>query len=540
MQQGSHTAPLRIPHRPATASSKISWLLKTSRSLSDHPQASNPELVAQRMQAQSGARMSARRFARFESGRIRFSTAEAIAYESALGLPLGHLLDPMMHIARVLGSGSPVRASTSTRSMFEFAYGVADNVEFSTLDWVDHSVGGIRGNHDLNPGSRIGELTANALLNRYSRSFEAEERLLTEAVIGFDQLVFRQLKDRITQDPLHTFNLLECLGRMASPGSATMLGELASEVLNDVTAQTLLEAWRRRSRRGIPPVVANRISPTLLDASEEILLNTSASFTAREEALALVSTTHRSWLHKRMRSYAQDQAEEIRELGLMIDETTRRELIDSIVRRTVDEIRKHTGVATGAPVGLQWMIRDAIFSPERVGRLGNAVVLAAVPFADELSIAAAAQVSDYLVPHPGIARALVRLVTKLQTPGGDEVLSRVRLPGRLDEGVLLSLAWCAGAGHANWEQPLLSLASRDVTETTARVIVLSATRRGYKSVLRQLQSSNQAVARGAAILALSNLESPRATPNSEQTSPSSVQLQTQQDRCVTCQEGTTR
>ncbi|WP_394255695.1 hypothetical protein [Pseudoclavibacter helvolus] len=454
---------------------------------------------------------------RFEVGEVRYSHAEFAAYELAVGVVPGFFLDPLLHLARLEGARHPLRAAGQMDSLISSVQDVASGKQLSARDWVvfaaAYSELRARG---LEIRSAFPDATAQRLLSEFEDAYEVEERFLGDAIAQFGANVATHVVERVEGDSIRTFNLIEAVGRMYTSESAALVSRMASSVLNDITAQTLFESYRRNLGL-IQSQGVNSDIRMVMDIAAEVILDENAAYTAREEAYALVASGRPGDIGVKLRKYYQQAPTELLHLVQGYASSVSKRLLREVLAgvRLQMEARRLVSQsgAVVVPAGLSFILEQALFSPERSQRIAHALLISKTPVAGAVAVAAASLVGAYAKPYPGLARSLIRLVTKIQSRDGEFELYRQTLPPHVDEGVLLSLAWGAGSTDVDTEGALASYADLKSGLTTQKVVLLSASRRSYSRVLEKLSQSSYAEIKNEAAIELGLLRGRVRTGN---------------------------
>ena len=153
--------------------------------------------------------------------------------------------------------------------------------------------------------------------------------------------------------------------------------------------------------------------------------------------------------------------------------------------------------------GLAGLLGVALFSGERVERLGTGAALGALPFAAAVSVALGrALVDDVDACDYGIQRSFLRLLTKIGHPEGHAFFSAFASGQPADEGARLAVAWALGTGSGNDDEAHLAQLASTSTAVTRRVVTLAAQRRGFWPLVERLSIDSDPQVSGEARRAL--------------------------------------
>ena len=259
--------------------------------------------------------------------------------------------------------------------------------------------------------------------------------------------------------------------------------------MDPVLVQTLLEPIRRRVRTE-PGRLADLFdrTPHLVPFCTDLLVDTDQPYTCREEALALLRVPGVPLPAAERRRLRGVSEEDIEQLRLRPTAAARADILDSVRASMQKEYARWPARVDEMPSevpGLAGLLGVALFSGERVERLGTGAALGALPFAAAVSVALGrALVDDVDACDYGIQRSFLRLLTKIGHPEGHAFFSAFASGQPADEGARLAVAWALGTGSGNDDEAHLAQLASTSTAVTRRVVTLAAQRRGFSAARR--------------------------------------------------------
>ncbi|MGW5439663.1 hypothetical protein [Nocardia asteroides] len=515
----------RIPGRPPTiadagkAAGRFGWICRMLREYSGEPDIQHTPSFARRLAAHLPKELTPATVNRMETGAAKFDIGRVMAYEQTLGCVPGELLDVFVYLFRLEAApGAQISwVDHGDGWFYDLLYRICHNEPVSSLDWLQFSMAArLPARSKIFDSARFAEDVFGRLIEDFSSSFERDERLLREALINLSPHSIPYIAERVDEDPLTLFNVVESLGFVQDRQAWAPLLRLCAKLDDGVQGQTLLETVRRwipRDPGSFDDI--RQTAPSLIPYCEHIIEDPTEAYTAREEAIAFLSAG-RVAISPRLRKYMQDNRSEIRQLLVEPAAATKTEIIRAVHSYVGKHLASHgphgRHGATGVPAGLSGMLTDAIFSKYRVQRLGFALALGPLQIASGLAHGAGlALLKDISNEDYGTQRAVLRLMTKIDHQAAHPYFSSFAHTKILDEGVRLTAAWALGTGSGPHDEMCLRALLPGAAVTTRRVIVLAAERRNFPKLLTELATDRSSVVSGEAARGIRRLPK-AATP----------------------------
>jgi hypothetical protein len=489
--------------KPETPEQALGWLVRVLREYSNDPVLQHTPSFARILSEHLSASVSEATLNRMESGNGPFPSSRLAAYELTLGLSALDLRDVKIYLDRLSGrpKGPHVpRGEIELAKVLDIGYKLGAGGPLSPSEWLDFSSWIAQSPNSFAGISRISmrDNLASALLEAFANSYERDERLLREAIIRLGPLIEPYISEEVLSRPLETFNLLESLGFMTTQSSWRTLVQSIEIIDDDAAAQTLIEPTRRRLMSMTPELSMSGVAP-LADYCIEALEDRYRAFTTREESLRFLQASGAARRSGRFRRYVNEDLEDVRQLAIRPSAITRKEALDQVLASIHCEMiaRKEFGRngSTALPAGLSYMLEGAIFTEDRVERLKYGVILSHTPFADAIAVGCVKTIRMIPIQDYGIICSLIRLVTKINSPAGFDELSTLNITEGWHESIRLSMSWALGLGRSSGDENRLLMLSNASGVTSRRVIVLSAARRGFWSLVSTLAADTSDLVR---------------------------------------------
>jgi hypothetical protein len=490
---------LPIEH-PETSSERFAWLIRAARSYHIEPEIRRSKTFAAKLAPHLHTPLRPETLNRMENAQLNFTTERIRAYEKVLGQPQDSLVDAYIYLMR-LEDAEPRWEQTSQRGLtpqdYDSLFMALSQHPMTPTLWLNlcHSIA-TRENQLLD-SPRCREALCSGLLEDFGRSFERDERILRESLALLGACAVPYIVEYANAYPITHFNAIEALGLMKCETAWEALVQLASTLNDSVQAQTLIEPLRRWIRRE-PERLSGllEVCPSLVPYCTDLLCEPTEAFTAREEAIALLSTPGVR-VTDRARKNLSHYREDLQQLRIRPTKNLPPGISAQIAKSACRILLDSSSFPPSMPLlipGLGSILDAGIFSKERVQRLGMAVVLAPLKLTDEVAGAMgkvllnSVPASDY-----GTQRSLLRLMTKLDRPAAHPYFSAFAKTSITDEGTRVSIAWALGMASGSDDEVLLEQLSIGSSVVARRVIALAAARRGYAELLESLAKDPSAV-----------------------------------------------
>ncbi len=361
------------PLRPSKDEPGVAWLVRAIRAGHPDPPVHDTHEFAAGLR-RHGLRCTAETVNKWEAGGKHFPPARCLAYEQALRLPAGTLVDVGCYLRRLAdedgGAGPfPVKQITApdTRLLTELT---ADGT-LPALDWL--RLAGLLACHpDILTGNpRLRDTVDAAFVGDLARSFETDERLMLEAAAVMGDLVLPRLVELVGPSAPFLFNLVETLGHVPTTASARALRKALPMLSDDFVAPNLVEAATRlaRSATGLLEETTG-VLPDITAYALEAARTQHLSFMAREEAVEFLyaGTVTLSPAERRKLADTRPAYLDLRPSQDRMYETA---LGDLVAGRLRQEFR-NLGPPTRRPddyTGLKALVMRALTGPTRRDRL---------------------------------------------------------------------------------------------------------------------------------------------------------------------------
>lgn len=485
---------------PRTSSQRYAWLIRAARSYHIEPDIRHSGKFAARLAPHLDRPLRPETINRMENAQLHFTIERIRAYEKALGQVPDSLLDAYIYLMRLEDMDprweqSPHHGLTSED--YDSLYRAFKQDPITPTMWLNlcHSI--THRARELLDSPACRDALCSGLLEKFGLSFERDERLLRESLTILGKHAVPYIVEYAKAYPITHFNAIETLGLIKCEEAWAALVQLAVITNDSVQAQTLIEPLRRWIRREPEKIFELLEScPSLVPYCVDIICQPTEAFTAREEALALLSTPVIRLPNKVQKNIA-DYREDLQQLRLIPTKNLPSNISGQIAKAACTILLESSDLPSTMPrliPGLASILDAGIFSPERVQRLGMAVVLAPLDFTSEIAVAMgklllhAVPASDY-----GVQRSLLRLMTKLDRPATHPYFSAFAKTKIADEGVRVCIAWALGMASSPDDEALLTQLCTGSSVVARRVITLSAARRNFVAMLNNLAYDSSAV-----------------------------------------------
>lgn len=506
--------PLRVPavRRDEDASPGIGWLVRAIRAGHWDPAVRHTGAFASRLRTQ-GLRCRPETVNKWEAASVELPPDRCAAYENALGLRSGSLLDVRCYLRRLRNNteeGGPFPARQIEPVHIRLVSEVMTTGSLTPLDWL--RIAGLFAcrPETLTEDRRLRERVEAAFVDDLGSVFESEERMMLEAAAVMGDLMLPRLVERVGTSAPFLFNLVETLGHVPTVASARALGRSLPLLGDDFVSPNLVEAASRLARSA-PGLLAEvrGVLPEVTAYSLEALRTEGLSYMAQEEAVSFLDSGA-AVLSPKQRRLLGDGRPAHRHLRLTYPRAYL-DALDSLVDTRLGREFRALDLHVKAPSdldGLRALVTRALTAAARRDRLAVGVLLG--PWEGRGTVAGT--VSAVLVggaDHPvGVQRAAVRLLTKLQHPAARKpLLLAAEQPALSDEGLRFVLSWGLGAypDDPRAARALKGLLSGAHATSTRRAFLVAATRQRNLTVLRTLADDPDGGVRTGALRALSAL-----------------------------------
>lgn len=483
-------------NRPESAVETFGWLCRLLRDLSTDQEIQQTPHFTKQLSSFLPRPITTATVNRMETGVAHFDIARIAGYEQVLGIDQGVLLDIYLYLSRLSAApGQTVFNKSSGMSSGEFydiAHLISSGYRVTPYQWLMFTTEIAHGEQgSILESRRYRTAIIETLITDFGRSFESDERLLREAVINLAAQCIPQIVERVGDEPITLFNIVEALGFVSHRAAWDALLRMGNDIDDGVRAQTLIEPIRRWVRHDNLCIADLRDNaPGFLRYCEDVTIDSMEAFTTREEALLFLKVLQQPPSRK-FRGYMQQNGSELQQLLVRLVGITQVEVVDSLTQevnssRIVRGILGRNG-ATARPIGFEHILGRALFSPERVHRLGLALALGPLRIAPDICGAA----GNFLLSgagreNPGLQRSLIRFMTKINNEAAHPYFSKFASTKIDDDGVRLSLAWALGTSTGVDDAAHLRNLVSGSSPTTRRVIALSAGRREFYGLLAEL------------------------------------------------------
>ena len=486
--QGRRGRRLLPSARPGTAAERFAWLVRAIRAYHGDADLTDTARFTARLNDHLRVPLREGTVGKLENGQVEFTFERCAAYERVLGLTEDSLLDAYIYQFRSAGltpkadPHGPVTAHD-----LELVVRIAQQNPLTPREWLE-AASFLAGHRELFPAGPALDVFMFGLLEATRDAFEHDLRLLREALIVVGTPAVPYIVELVDTEPIRYFNNIEVLGYLDDRTALDALAALGRNLDDSVLAQTTLEALQR---------IVHRTSLTLPDLAEpgraiqrycaEVLSDPDSAYTAREEALGLLSLPHAE-VPRRRRATLVELRDDLNQLRIRPRFSTRDDIVRAVFDQNRDLLKESGTLPGGMPAavpGLETILSHSLFGHTRIDRLNGAVLLSSFPFAGVLSRALGDVLLNRVHPQDyGLQRAMLRLMTKAGNGQASGYFTTFAMGGIVDDNTRLTVAWALGGGNkANDETALRHLYQVSSTSVTKRVIVNSAARRGFRSLL---------------------------------------------------------
>ncbi|MFC9254851.1 hypothetical protein [Amycolatopsis thailandensis] len=493
--------------KPITMKDQFAWLVRLIRCTHGDPAVRNTETFSRMMSTSSGEALKPATINKLEGGTLDFSIERCIAFEEALDLNLGDLVDPYIWLCRQAEEAPRTNWSKIREveaSEIELLVRVAQEEQLPPIDWL-RITSIYRNRRELFQKPRTRESFFHGLMRDYGRSYERDQRLMREALINVGEDILPYLISYIQVEPMRYFNTTEAVRYFNENIDDKHLISLAERLDDSYSATCILESigicLRRQGRRvdTLPEV-----GDVLREYVSDLLENTAELFMPREAALSLVRTGQVVLTQKQSRKIKQCR-DELGQLAVQPSQFNPGQLLNQISTR-LSRLLQEKRLSPETPIyipGLDLILRNGIFGRDRVGRLCMGGLLGAWQHAAEITDALGETLTDIPTEDFGVQRSMVRLVTKIGSSNANANLRRLNPRRTRDENTRLSIAWAMGSGHDPEDLTYLeSLWKVAQSRPGKRAIVVAAYRRSFGNLLSEIARDRDMVIHREAITSI--------------------------------------
>jgi hypothetical protein len=498
---------------PGSASERFAWIVRALRASSPVADIRKTETFAQKLNSHLVEHLQPATINRLETGTLDFTIERCVAYESALGLPDGQLVDVYLWLFRHRGLVPKTAWATlheASSSEIELLVRLAQDEPLRPLDWL-HLAYLYRNRPELIKGSkRLNDLFIGGMVRDMGRYYERDQRIVREALIIVGDDIVPAVLAAVEEEPIRFFNATEALGFIPGAQAWNALAKLHDEMQDVFAAPGILDSLIRKSNldsqaKYRDPHVSNRLKEYCLS----ILDQTETLFIARESSLATVQYIRDNLSTKEQRRLEQLRPD-LRQLAVNPITASRREIVEDVMRRhstAVERSRQLDDIPLIMP-GLSRILHDGLFAADRVERITNSVLL--TPWQETSALTEAVGGSAYKISaiDYGTQRSMVRFATKLGSPNLNHYLRRIASSGEIDTNTSVSIAWALGAGTDKADEATLDqMYANTRSSEVRRAVCTAAMRRGQTSLLTKISRDKDGVVAREAMLGLSMVAS---------------------------------
>lgn len=491
------------------ATQKFAWLVRAIRGA--HPDPSVHDTSSFRSHFPLSTEIPAvGTINKLETGKLKFTIERCLAFEYALGLQRGTLVDVYCYTHRIHNeepAGKILRIHEAGPEHLRLLFRLGHNDRLTPLEWLELAALYHCRPDLLRSEPKLHESISTSFFRDLATSYERDERLMLEAATVFGVALLPSLSERIRSDPTGLFNVAEVLGHIPVPESVRTLDTLTPFFDDDFLATCVLEAAVRL--RQVDPallVESKQLEATGRQFAVDCLSSGEIGYMTQEEAIAyLAPHAHGLTLSEKRRLAT--RGEEIAQLMLRPRGCSVPEILDGIQRQfmksTVDDERCSALLAFR---GLSGIVMQGLLSPSRRRRLAIGVLLS--PWRGSGLVTEAVGrllVNDLPMESYGIQRAAVRLITKLQGESRRQYLVAASKRSIIDDGLRCVLAWSLGPfDDDEAKETLSSLARVASLGNTKRAALVAAKRQVNVAVMATLAGDTDPTVATEARIALAN------------------------------------
>ena len=503
---GRKLLPADNPNSPAE---RFAWVVRALRASSSNPDIRRTEIFAEKLNSHLTEHLQPASINRLETGGLDFTVERCVAYEAALGLPDGQLVDAYLWLFRHRGLAPKTAWATlreATSSEIELLIRLAQDEPLKPLDWL-HLAHLYRNRPDLiTESSRLHELFIGGMIRDMGRYYERDQRIMREALITVGENIVPAILAAVEEEPIRFFNATEALGFIPGPEAWEALLRLHHELPDVFAAPGILDSMARKANLDSSAEFRDRqVSDPLKAYCMNLLEQTETLFIARESSLAIVGALQDNLTMVERRRLATLKPD-LDQLAIRPTAVTRKEIMHDVMRRhgqATEKSRPIEDVPLIMP-GLNRLVHDGLFAPDRVERITSGVLLTPWQGIGALTEAVGDSAHGIPVADYGTQRSMVRFATKLGSSNLNQHLRRIASSGQLDINTSVSIAWALGAGTESADETTLEqMYETAKSSEVKRAVCTAAMRRGRTPLLKEISRDRDGVVAREAMIGLS-------------------------------------